>query len=212
MANPPRSVKIDQDERGGWSSDRPRREGGPARPADIGVRCRVLKPADRMRYMPSSLVVVVSPSAKAREAFADRVFEDRDSSAVLSLARVRKLITGRVPDEDLEARASELLNAAVSKRLESGQPVVFIAEGLSPEEREPFLRLANSLRRPRHLILVEAPAADVAEEDAPVLNALRTALNSGDVGAEGFQTALRLGGSTVTDLKRIVFRAPPQDD
>ena len=35
----PRSVKIDQDERGGWSSDRPRRGGsGPERPADIGVR------------------------------------------------------------------------------------------------------------------------------------------------------------------------------
>src|SRR4051812_36860225 len=43
VTNPqaPRSVKISDDERGGWSSDRPRREGGPARPVDISTRCRV---------------------------------------------------------------------------------------------------------------------------------------------------------------------------
>ena len=212
MANPPRSVKIDQDERGGWSSDRPRKDGAPARPVDIATRCRVLKPSDRMRYMPGSLVVVVSGSATAREKFADRVFEEKDSGAVLSLVRVRKLIAGRVPDADLEERATELLNAAVKKRLESGQAVVLIADGLLADEREPFLRLANSLRRPRHLILIEAPSGEVDEEDAAVLNALRTALNAGEAGAEGFQTALRLGGNTVGELKRIVFRPPPAQD
>ena len=29
---------------------------------------------------------------------------------------------------------------------------------------------------------------------------------------EGFQTAMRLGGSTITELKRIVFRPPPPKD
>src|SRR5918998_5351839 len=91
-----RSVKIDQDERGGWSSDRPRREGGPPRQADISVRSRVLRPADRMRYSPGSLVVVVSGSADDRDRFIGRVFEDR--GAVLTLDRVRALLAGRVAE------------------------------------------------------------------------------------------------------------------
>src|SRR5687768_2247878 len=88
-----RCVKISDDERGGWSSDRPRRNAGPPRPADISVRCRVLRPTDRMRYSPGSLVVVVSGSPQDRDAFVERVFEER--GALLSLARVRKLLAGR---------------------------------------------------------------------------------------------------------------------
>ena len=49
---PARSVKIGEDERTGWSSDRPRRDGAPPRPADLTVHCRVLAPADRLRYSP----------------------------------------------------------------------------------------------------------------------------------------------------------------
>src|SRR4051812_25522761 len=97
----PRSVKIGDDERGGWSSDRPRREGssgGAGRPADVSVRTRVLEPTDRLRYMPGSTVVIVSGSATARDRFADRVVEER--GAVISADRVRKLLTGRVPEDE----------------------------------------------------------------------------------------------------------------
>src|SRR5688572_17658135 len=69
-----RSVKIADDERGGWSSDRPRRGKGPERPADISTRCRVLRPTDRMRYSPGSLVVVVSGSDDEADRLAQRVF------------------------------------------------------------------------------------------------------------------------------------------
>ena len=51
----PRSVKISDNERGGWSSDRPRRPGEAERPPrklDVSVRGRVLAPSDRMRYSP----------------------------------------------------------------------------------------------------------------------------------------------------------------
>jgi hypothetical protein len=41
---------------------------------------------------------------------------------------------------------------------------------------------------------------------------LRRALDGGELGREGFQTVLRLGGNALTDLKRIVFRPPPRDD
>jgi len=203
-----RSVKIGQDERGGWSSDRPRPGG--ARPANISTRCRLLSPTDRLRYSPGSLVVVVSPSAAVRDRFVERLIEDR--SSLLSLAKVRALIAGRVPDEDVDERAAELLTATVQKRLASSDTVVIPVESLDPAEREPFVRAAAAAKRPRHIILVEPPKDAVAEEDRAALNELRRALDAGELGEEGFQTALRLGGGSVDELKRILFRPPPKDD
>lgn len=203
-----RSVKIGQDERGGWSSDRPRPGG--ARPANISTRCRLLSPTDRLRYSPGSLVVVVSPSAAVRNRFVERLIEDR--SSLLSLAKVRALIAGRVPDEVVDERAAELLTATVQKRLASSDTVVIPVESLDPAEREPFVRAAAAAKRPRHIILVEPPKDAVAEEDRAALNELRRALDAGELGEEGFQTALRLGGGSVDELKRILFRPPPKDD
>ncbi|MEA2399305.1 MAG: hypothetical protein QOK25_2861 [Thermoleophilaceae bacterium] len=207
---PPRSVKISDDERGGWSSDRPRRGGGPPRPPDISVRCRVLSPSDSLRYSPGSLLVIVSGSAPELEELTERVLESR--GALLSLGKVRGLLAGRVPEEEVEARAAELLDAAALKRLEANETVVIAADGLDAEERERFVRVAARLKRPRHLILLETPRDRVREEDRAALNDLRRRLDAGELGAEGFQTALRLGGSSVGELKRIVFQPAPRDD
>jgi len=205
-----RSVKIGVDERTGWSSDRPRRDGAPERPPNLSVHCSVLKPVDRLRYSPGSLVIVVSASAAERDAFVTRLIEDRAS--LLSLAKVRSLLAGKVAADELEQRATELLHAAVSKRLQNKDTVVVVAEGLDAQEREPFVRAAAALRRPRHLILLETTRDQVAEEDLLTLNALRRALDAGELGEEGFQTALRLGGGTASEVKRILFRPPPRED
>jgi len=213
MPDPPstaRSVKIGSDERTGWSSDRPRREGSAPRPVDVSTRCRVLRPTDRMRYSPGSLLIVVSASAADRDAFIERVTEEK--GVVFTLGKIRGLIEGRVPAEDLDVRAGELQQAAVAKRLEAGESVVIGAEGLSAGERERWVRLAHGLRRPRHIILLETSKEHVGEEDAAPLNELRTALDAGDLGAEGFQTAMRLGGAAIEELKRIVFRPAPRED
>jgi hypothetical protein len=207
---PSRSVKISADERTGWSSDRPRPDGAPPRPANISAHCRVLSPSDRLRYSPGSLLVVVSASAAERDSFLERLIEDRAS--LLSLDKVRGLLAGRVASEDLEARAQELLQAAVQKRLESRETVVLGADSLRADEREPFVRMASSLKRPRHLILLETARDQVREEDHATLNDLRSALDSGELGAEGFQTALRLSGVSASEVKRILFRPPPRDD
>jgi hypothetical protein len=204
-----RSVKISDDERGGWSSDRPRRD-GPARPADLTVHCRVLRPADRLRYSPGSLLIVSSASTAELDAFLDRLVEDR--GAVFSLRKVKALLKGRVSEEDLEERARELLASAVQKRLEGRQTVVLGTEGFTPEEREPFLRAAAAQRRPRHLILIETARENVAEEDLAPLNQLRRALDAAELGNEGIQTALRLGGGSAAEVKRILFRPPPRED
>lgn len=211
MANQPntRSIKIADDERGGWSSDRPRRS-GPPRPDDISTRCRVLAPSEALRYSPTSLLLILSPSAERREAFAERLIQDRGS--LLSLERVRRLLAGRVPDEEMDAKAQELLDAAARKRLEAGEVVVVTASGLDPEERERYARLAASAKRPRHVILVEAGGEGVVDEDRRALNELRRRLEARQLGAEGFQTALRLSGEAVSDLKRIVFAHEPRDE
>lgn len=214
MSTPPetRSVKISDDERGGWSSDRPRRDGAdsPPKPRDISVRTRVLQPAFRLRYSPGSLLLIVSGSVEQAEQFANRVLEEKN--AMLSMAKVRRLLAGKVTAEDIEERAAQLLDAAITKRLQGGDSTVVVLDTLTPEEREPLLRAAAALRRPRHLILLEAPRDAVSEEDRLVLNDLRKAVDGGAVGSEGIQTALRLGGASIADTKKIVFRPPPADD
>ncbi|HTU94374.1 MAG TPA: hypothetical protein VMF14_00955 [Solirubrobacteraceae bacterium] len=208
--NTARSVKIAADERTGWSSERPRPGGGPPRPVDISVRCRVLAPSHRLRYSPGSLVIIVGADAAQPARFAERVIEERGASLVP--ARVRALLAGRVPEAEIEERAAELLAGAVLKRLQAGETVVLPLEGFDAAERERYVRMAHGLRRPRHLILLEAPRDAVRDDERPALDELRRSLDAGELGAEGFQTALRLGGQALSELKRIVFQPPPRDD
>jgi hypothetical protein len=205
-----RSVKISADERTGWSSERPRANGAPVRPVDVSVRSRVLTPSHRLRYSPGSLLIIVGAEASEPARFAERVIEER--GAALVPARVRALLAGRVEDGEIEERASELLAGAVLKRLQAEQTVVLPLEGFDALERERYVRLAHGLRRPRHLILLDAPRDKVRDDERPALDELRQSLNAGELGLEGFQTALRLGGHTLAELKRIVFQRPPRDD
>jgi hypothetical protein len=208
--NAPRSVKIGSDERTGWSSERPRRDGAPPRPVDVSVRARVLQPSDRLRYTPGSLLLVVGAAASDPDRFAERVVEER--GAVLSLARVHKLLAGRVAAEELEARSTQLLDAAILKRLKAGQSVVVAIPRFDASERERLVRLAHGERRSRHLILIETSRDQVLDEERSGLDELRRALDAGELGSEGFQTVLRLGGNSLTELKRILFRHPPRED
>jgi predicted kinase len=156
------------------------------------------------------MLMVVSASPAARDSFVERLIETK--GAVLSLDKVRGLLAGRVPEDQIEERAPQLLEAAALKRLEAGETVVIPAEGLDPEEREHYVRMAAGFKRPRHLILIETARDQVQEEDRAALNELRRRLDQGELGQEGFQTALRLGGGSVSELKRLVFRPAPRDD
>ena len=170
----------------------------------------MLAPSDRLRYAPGSLLLIVGADAAGREAFAARVLEDQ--GALLSMPKLRRMLQGRVPEGEVDDKARALLDATAAKRLASGQTVVTALESLDPADRERYVRMAHSHRRPRHLILVEGGKDSVAEEDRATLGALRTALDAGEMGQEGFVTSLRLGGRTIAELKRIVFAPPPADD
>jgi hypothetical protein len=207
---PPRSVKISEDERTGWSSDRPRRDGAPARPPDVSVRCRVLSPSHEIRYSPGSLLLIVSPSLTERDRFTGGVIDGR--IPVLSLGKVRVLLTGRIPEEEIAGRAEEVLDAAILKRLEDKETVVVTADGLGADERERYVRLAARFKRPRHLILVDTSGEGLEPDERAALNELRRRLDTGELGAEGFNSALRLGGGNKSELKRIVFQHPPRDE
>ena len=206
----PRSVKIGDDERLGWSSERPRREGAPQRPADISTRNRVLKPSEELLYSPGSLVVVASSAPDQAEGFVTRLVQSK--GALFSLKKVRALLQGRVGEAELEARAQELLTGAIAKRLESGETVVVVMESLDAEEREPFVRLAATAGRPRHLILFEPAGVDLDDERKAALSDLRRRLTATELGQEGFQTSLRLAGSTIGEVKRLDFQRPSRDD
>ncbi|MFZ0039865.1 MAG: hypothetical protein WAK93_01035 [Solirubrobacteraceae bacterium] len=205
----PRSVKIGDDERTGWSSERPRREGGPPRPVDVSVRSRILRPSDRLNYSPGSLLLVTGAKAAEVDAFLDRRIEEK--GIVFSLSKIRALLAGRVPEEQIEDKARELQGAAITKRMGAGQTAVVALETLDPAERNHFVLMAHRNRRPRHLILVEAPKDQVGEEERGPIDALRIALDANELGAEGFNTALRISGAAIPELKRIVFR-PLQAD
>jgi hypothetical protein len=154
--------------------------------------------------------LIVGAAASQPAVFAERVLEDR--GAMLSLAKVRSLLAGRVADRDIEAKAHELLEAAVLKRLQATQTVVVPTEGVDAADRERYVRLAHAHKRPRHLIMLEAQRAGVRDDERASHDELRRALDAGELGVEGFQTALRLGGNALTELKRIVFQPPPRDD
>lgn len=206
----PRSVKIGDDERLGWSSERPRKEGGPVRPADISTRSRVLTPSDALRYAPGSLLVIVASSFDEANSFAERLVQNR--GAIFSLPKVRALLEGRVAEEELESRAQELLAGAAAKRFDANETVVIVADSLETEAREPFVRLAATAGRPRHLILLEPAGVEVGEDDKALLTDLRRRLAATELGQEGFQTAMRLAGTSISELKRLDFRPAPRDD
>ena len=124
---------------------------------------------------------------------------------------MRELLAGRVPEEEMDEKAVELLDAAVAKRLEAGDTVVITA-GVAPDERERHVKVAARFRRPRHLILLEAPRDEVAEDDRAPLNDLRRRLDAGELGGDGFHSSLRLGGEARRELKRLVFRPEPRDE
>ena len=153
----PRSVKISDNERGGWSSDRPRRAGEAQRPprkADVSVRGRVLAPSDRMRYSPGSLLAIACADRDLRDRFTRRVIDEQ--SAILSLDKVRALLAGKLPADQVEEKAQALLDAAASKRFAAGQTVVIALEGLGADERERYVRLIGARR------IVDQRAAGVA--------------------------------------------------
>ena len=138
----------------------------------------------------------VAPPPPSATGSSPALVEERGT--VLSLDKVRGLLAGRVAPRRRGARrraAGRGRAQAPGGRRERRAR----RRGVSAEERERYVRIAAGFRRPRHAILLETASDQVADEDRAALNELRRALDSGETGAEGFQTALRLGGGSAAD-------------
>src|SRR5262249_42775579 len=145
-----------------------------------------------------------------RARFVKRVIDEQ--SSILSSDKVRALLRGKVPEADLEAKTAQLLDAAITKRLAAGDSVTVPLDTMEAAQRERFVRLAAAHRAPRHLTRVGIAKAAAREAAGEPLGELRTALDAGELGQEGFMTSLRLGGRVIDELKKIVFSPPPSDD
>ena len=206
---PGRSVKIGEDERTGFSSDRPAPTAAAPGPLTCGSAAAFSPRRTACATRPGACCSSRAPRRPAGS-FLDRLIEDRAS--LLSRSKVLALLAGRVSEEEISERADELLRLTAGKRLENRQTVVIGLDDMSASTRAPFLAMAAALRRPRHLILLEVSRELVEDEDLGELNELRRALDAGELGAEGIQTALRLGGGTAEEVKRILFRPPPREE
>lgn len=198
-----RSVKIGEDERGGWSSERPRKEGEKERPRSVAVRGKVIEASPVLDYRPGSLVVVVSPTGMTSE-FITRVVEDE--GAVLDLAKIKRLLKGRVADAKLDATAEALFEKTLKMRLSQRKSVVVGVDDLDGSARERLVRLAAGTRAGRHLILLDASRDNISDSSViEELNTLRGQLLDNKLGDEGFTTSLRLGGSSAAKVKKVIF-------
>ena len=210
----PRSVKISDNERGGWSSDRPRRPGEAERPprkVDVSVRGRVLSPPTGCATRPGSLVLIACADPQQRARFTARVIDEQ--SAVLSADKVRGLLRGQGPGRPARGQGA---GAAGRRRV---QALRRRADRRGPARgRWPPRSASASCGSPRRTAgraiscSSRCPRTPSPTRTRSSLGELRTALNAGELGQEGFMTSLRLGGHVIEELKKIVFAPPPADD
>jgi hypothetical protein len=60
--------------------------------------------------------------------------------------------------------------------------------------------------------VLDAPGDRILDEERQALNELRRRFDAGELGLEGFNTALRLGGPAASELKRVVFQREAAPD
>lgn len=201
-SNSARRIVIGPEERSGWSSERPR-EG---RKAHSQNRARVLSPAAELYYAPRSLLVVCSATPEIRLKFLQRFFS---AQQIISQRRIEAFLGGSVDSKDLGAAAKQLMHAAISRRLQAGQSTVIAPLELFVDEREDLTKIAHQYKRTAHLIVLDAGRQAVGDENLfAQLAALRAAARSGEVGSEGFRTALVLGRADVDRLQAVFFIDP----
>lgn len=219
-----RRVKIDSSERMAYSSDapRPRKEGskkshqGP-RFSVNRKRCRVLQPDDKLVYPHSCLVIVTGPSGAGKSSWAQRLFPQ---GSVLSLEKMRELISGDAHDEEVTPKAQELLQTVIRKRLEARRTVVITMAALTPEERIEWVALAQEAKRSAHLVVLDATKEncvnaqteasqptpeDVIENEVANLAVTRKSLVKGELGQEGFSSAILLTQPVASKVKKITL-------
>ena len=131
---------------------------------------------------------------------------------MLGLDKVRALVAGRVPDDQLEERAAALLEAAVAQapRRWPGRHRADGRHRCRPNASR-YVRVAHSFRRPRHIILLETARGQRRRRGRA--GAQRAAPRDSTPARSATRASRPRCGSAARRsrrLKRIVFRPAPE--
>lgn len=166
------------------------------------------------------MIILAGAAGVGKTTFADRLF-DKGSVAVLSIAKIQRMIAGAPEGPQAHTQAVSLIGQVAAQRLRAGQSVVIDGRALEPDERRDLVLIAQRARRPAHLILLEGSREQLEQggaseqdidRDAALAGELRRAVEQDRLGEEGFSTVLTLTRRAADMVKQIGFdldlRAP----
>ena len=163
-----------------------------------------------------SLVVLVGPAGAGKTTFADRHFAPDE---ILSSDGFRERISGDAAEQRATRPAFAWLHRELSRRLALGLLSVVDATNVERHARRSLLARARSAAVPAVAIVFDLPPAvtlarnrgrvrHVAEEVvARHLASLRTAVDRGDIEADGFDVIVRLREPAEVDEVELVRSA-----
>jgi hypothetical protein len=199
-----RSVKIGDDEKSGWSSDRPQRtpKPGGGRPPRPQGRAMVLSAGDALSFPAGSLAVFTGAEPTTLHRFVGRLLPRPTVVAYDPLARA---VAAKVPADKVAAITLQLIGKAVRERLGEGQSVVIETADLSSELRTSLAALAPPPAG-SHLVVLDAGRKAVGDDERfEALRTVATAARSGEIGSEGFSTVVVLGRSDLDKVTEVEF-------
>lgn len=198
-----RSVKIGADERTGWSSERPQRAGsGPGRPPRPAGRALTIAASDTLSFPSGSLVLFTGADAVSVHRLVARLLP---RPTLISYDALARAVAEKVPAEQVGDVTLRLVGKRVAEHQAAGQATVIETGGLSPELRSSLAALADR-RSGSHLVVLDSGRKAVGDDERfEQLRAVVAAARSGDIGAEGFSTAMVLGRVDLDKVTGIEF-------
>jgi hypothetical protein len=202
-----RSVKIGADERTGWSSERPQRKSsGPGRPPRPAGRALHVPATDTLSFPNGSLVIFTGADAVTVHRLVARMLPRPALISYDVLARA--VADKRVPAEQVGEVTQRLVAKRIDERRAEGQATVVETGDLSSELRTALAAMADR-RAGAHLVVLDSGRKAVGDDERfEALRTVVTGARSGDIGEEGFSTAMVLGRVDLDKVTGIEFVAP----
>jgi hypothetical protein len=202
-----RSVKIGADERTGWSSERPQRKtSGPGRPPRPAGRALNVAASDTLTFPNGSLVIFTGADSVTVHRLVARMLPRPALISYDVLARA--VAEKRVPAEQVGEVTQRLVAKRIAERQAEGQATVIETGDLSTELRTALAALADR-RAGSHLVVLDSGRKAVDDDERfEALRAVVTGARSGEIGTEGFSTAMVLGRVDLDKVTGIEFVAP----
>ncbi len=203
-----RSVKIGADERTGWSSERPeRKSSGPGRPPRPAGRALNVAASDTLSFPNGSLVVFTGADPITVHRLVARMLP---RPALISYDALARQVAEKVPADRVGEVTLQLISKRVGERKAEGQATAIETADLSSELRTALAAMADR-RAGSHLVVFDSGRKAVGDDERfEQLRAVVSGARSGEIGSEGFSTAMVLGRVDLDKVTGIEFVAPRQ--